>query len=133
MLLCLEHLQNSDTGSMTQRSSPVTGNAAEQLSGSSNCSSPDDNSCDGVKLEEAEAWHLRLAYSTIWPGMVIAVCPYLDRYFLASAGNSVSHEIFICSQPQFTLYTVVWKLLKRDSLFFPSFMCVDFQMITLKG
>lgn len=95
VVLCLEHRQNSDTGSMTQRSSPIGSLAAEQLSGSSLCSSPDDNSCDGVKLEETEAWHLRLAFSTIWPGNVIAVCPYLDRYFLASAGNSVSDKIFM--------------------------------------
>lgn len=90
MVLCLEHTQNSDTGSMTQRSSPISSYAAEQLSCSSICSSPDDNSCDGVKLEETEAWHLRLAFSTIWPGMIIAVCPYLDRYFLASCASSVS-------------------------------------------
>lgn len=95
VVLCLEHIQNSDTGSMTQRSSPIGNYAAEQLSCSSICSSPDDNSCDGVKLEETESWHLRLAYSTIWPGMVIAVCPYLDRYFLASAGNS----FYVCSFP----------------------------------
>lgn len=93
VVLCLEHLQNSDTGSMTQRSSPIGSHAAEQLSCSSICSSPDDNSSDGVKLEETEAWHLRLAYSAVWPGLVTAVCPYLDRYFLASAGNSVSREI----------------------------------------
>lgn len=97
MVLCLEHIQNSDTGSMTQRSSPIGSYAAEQLSCSSICSSPDDNSCDGVKLEETEAWHLRLAFSTIWPGMIIAVCPYLDRYFLASAGNSVSRKFSVCA------------------------------------
>ncbi|KAI3471505.1 hypothetical protein Pfo_028155 [Paulownia fortunei] len=95
LFLCLEHMQNSDSGSVTQRNSPVGGYAAEQLSSSSLCSSPDDNSCDGVKLEETEAWHLRLAYSTIWPGMVVAVCPYLDRYFLASAGNS----FYVCGFP----------------------------------
>lgn len=95
VVLCLEHIQNSDTGSMTQRSSPIGSYAAEQLSCSSICSSPDDNSCDGVKLEETEAWHLRLAFSTIWPGMIIAVCPYLDRYFLASAGNS----FYVCHFP----------------------------------
>ncbi|KAL3534006.1 hypothetical protein ACH5RR_007527 [Cinchona calisaya] len=107
IVLCLEHTQNSDTGSTTfsskafsysQRSSPfheMGGYSAEQLSSSSLCSSPDDNSCDGIKLEESEAWHLRLTYSTIWPGMVLAVCPYLDHYFLASAGNS----FYVCSFP----------------------------------
>ncbi|KAK6149257.1 hypothetical protein DH2020_016782 [Rehmannia glutinosa] len=95
VVLCLEHVQNSDSGSVTQRNSPIGGCAAEQLSSSSLCSSPDDNSCDGIKLEETEAWHLRLAYTTIWPGMVISVCPYLDRYFLASAGNS----FYVCGFP----------------------------------
>ncbi|PIN20426.1 Splicing factor 3b, subunit 3 [Handroanthus impetiginosus] len=95
VVLCLEHVQNSDSGSVTQRNSPIGGSAAEQLSSSSLCSSPDDNSCDGVKLEETEAWHLRSAYSTTWPGMVVAVCPYLDRYFLAAAGNS----FYVCGFP----------------------------------
>ncbi|XP_052176753.1 uncharacterized protein LOC127791056 isoform X2 [Diospyros lotus] len=107
IVLCLEHMQNSDSASMTscskagsasQRTSPfreVVGYAAEQLSSSSLCSSPDDNSCDGIRLEETEAWHLRLAYSTRWPGMVLAICPYLDRYFLASAGNA----FYVCGFP----------------------------------
>ena len=102
IVLCLEHVQNSDSGSITfcskagstsQRTSPfreIVGYATEQLSSSSLCSSPDDTSCDGVKLEETESWQLRLAYSTTWPGMVLAICTYLDRYFLASAGNYVS-------------------------------------------
>ncbi|XP_011047104.1 PREDICTED: splicing factor 3B subunit 3 [Populus euphratica] len=100
IVLCLENLQNSDSGSMTfcskagsssQRTSPfreIVGYAAEQLSSSSLCSSPDDTSCDGVKLEETETWQLRFVSATSLPGMVIAICPYLDRFFLASAGNS---------------------------------------------
>ncbi|KAA8518334.1 hypothetical protein F0562_015783 [Nyssa sinensis] len=107
IVLCLEHRQNSDSGSMTfcskagsssQQNSPfreIVGYAAEQLSSSSLCSSPDDNSCDGIKLEETEAWHLRVAYATVWPGMVLAICPYLDRYFLASAGN----VFYVCGFP----------------------------------
>ncbi|CAK9145938.1 unnamed protein product [Ilex paraguariensis] len=107
IVLCLDHLQVSDSGSIavsskagssSQQTSPfreIIGYSAEQLSGSSICSSPDDNSCDGVKLEETEAWHLRSAYSTIWPGMVLAVCPYLDHYFLASAGNA----FYVCGFP----------------------------------
>ena len=102
IVLCLENLQNSDSGSMTfcskagsssQRTSPfreIVGYAAEQLSSSSLCSSPDDTSCDGVKLEETETWQLRFVSATTLPGMVLAICPYLDRFFLASAGNSVS-------------------------------------------
>lgn len=100
IVLCLENLQNSDSGSMTfcskagsssQRTSPfreIVGYAAEQLSSSSLCSSPDDTSCDGVKLEETETWQLRFVSATTLPGMVLAICPYLDRFFLASAGNS---------------------------------------------
>lgn len=107
IVLCIEQTQNSDAGSMTfssktgsysQRSSPfreIGGSTAELPSSGSLCSSPDDNSCDGVKLEESEAWHLRSVCSSIFSGMVLAVCPYLEHYFLASAGNSVSFKFFI--------------------------------------
>ena len=112
-------MQNSDSGSMTfsskagtssQRASPFTeivGYTAEQLSSSSLCSSPDDASCDGIKLEETEVWQLRLAYSVTWPGMVLAICPYLERYFLASAGNAVSHKHFSLSLVSFSLYSSI--------------------------
>lgn len=101
LVLCLDHVQNSDSGSMTlcsksgslsQRTSPfheIVGYAPEQLSSSSLGSSPDDNSSDGIKLDENDAWQLRLAYTATWQGMVLAICSYLDRYFLASAGNAV--------------------------------------------
>nr|VDC93381.1 unnamed protein product [Brassica oleracea] len=102
LILCLVHTQNSDSGSMTicskdgstsQRTSPFRD---EQLSSSSLCSSPDDNSYDDdIKLDEAEAWHLKLAAATTWPGMVLAICPYLDRFFLASAGNA----FYVCGFP----------------------------------
>nr|XP_011467138.1 PREDICTED: pre-mRNA-splicing factor prp12 [Fragaria vesca subsp. vesca] len=107
IVLCLENMQNSDSGSMTfsskagsssLRASPfheIVGYAAEQLSSSSLCSSPDDTSCDGIKLEETETWQFRLAFSMPWPGMVLAICPYLDRYFLASAGNA----FYLCGFP----------------------------------
>lgn len=121
IVLCLEHAQNSDSGSMTfsskagsssQRASPfreIVGYATEQLSSSSLCSSPDDTSCDGIKLEETEAWQLRLAYSVTWPGMVLAICPYLERYFLASAGNSVS-----CNIPSYFLfYTLLLEIIQH--------------------
>ncbi|KAJ0249432.1 Uncharacterized protein HA466_0149260 [Hirschfeldia incana] len=102
LILCLVHTQNSDSGSMTicskdgsssQRTSPFRD---EQLSSSSLCSSPDDNSDDDdIKLDEAEAWHLKLACATTWPGMVLAICPYLDHFFLASAGNA----FYVCGFP----------------------------------
>ncbi|XP_021281707.1 splicing factor 3B subunit 3 isoform X2 [Herrania umbratica] len=112
IVLCIEHVQNSDSGSMTfssmagsssQRNSPfceIVGHANEQLSSSSICSSPDDTSCDGIKLEETEAWQLRLAYATTWPAMVLAICPYLDHYFLASAGNTFYVCAFLSGNPQ---------------------------------
>ncbi|XP_073151711.1 uncharacterized protein [Henckelia pumila] len=107
VVLCLESLQHSDSGSATLCSKTgsssqqnlsfceIGGCVVEQLASSSHCSSLEDNSCDGIKLEETEAWNLRLAYQAIWPGMVLAVCTYLDRYFLASAGSS----FYICSFP----------------------------------
>lgn len=80
----------------SKRSSPFCDYG--ELSSSSLCSSPDDidnNSCDGngIKLEETEAWNLRLAYATNMRGIVLALCPYLDCYFLASAGSS----FYVCS------------------------------------
>ncbi|KAK7284728.1 hypothetical protein RJT34_19480 [Clitoria ternatea] len=107
LVLCLDHVQNSDSGSMTfcskagsssQKASPfheLVTYAPEQLSSSSLGSSPDDNSSDGIKLDENEVWQLRLAYVAKWQGMVLAICPYLDRYFLASAGNA----FYVCGFP----------------------------------
>lgn len=88
----------SKASSSSQRTSPfrdVTGYAAEQLSSSSMCSSPDENNFDGIKLEETEAWSMKLCYSTKLSGVVLAVCPYLDRFFLASAGCVVSCELLL--------------------------------------
>ncbi|RZC69672.1 hypothetical protein C5167_032809 [Papaver somniferum] len=81
LVLCLEHTLKSVNSSFRE----IVGYATEQLSSSSLCSSPEDNGFEGVKLEETEVWQLVLAYQTIIPGVVLAVCPYLDRYFLASA------------------------------------------------
>ncbi|KAK4762165.1 hypothetical protein SAY87_030049 [Trapa incisa] len=85
---------------LTSRPCEMVDYAAEHHSGSSFCSSPDDASTDGIKIEENGAWQLRLAYSTIWPGMVLAICPYLDRYFLASAGNFFYICSFVNDNPQ---------------------------------
>ncbi|KAL4578245.1 hypothetical protein LXL04_014365 [Taraxacum kok-saghyz] len=93
IVLCLEHKQNSDSGSMTFYSK---GGRSSPFSSSSICSSPDpddNNSCDGIKLEETEAWNLRLAYATSMRGIVLAICSYLDCYFLASAGS----VFYVCS------------------------------------
>lgn len=139
-------MQNSDSASMTfcskagsssQRTSPfreIVGYAAEQLSSSSLCSSPDDNSIEGIKLEETESWHLRLACATIWPGMVLAVCPYLDRYFLASAGDAVSCTVLLCFLLRFSddggAVSMSYHGVSSSCL---SFLSVVFQMIILKG
>ncbi|KNA08275.1 hypothetical protein SOVF_164110 isoform B [Spinacia oleracea] len=100
IMLRLEHLPNSDSGSMTMRLKPsssmqqfspfceAAGYTAERMSNSSRCSSPDDNSCDEVKHEDSEGWQLQLLNSITWPGVVLAICPYLDHYFLASSGNA---------------------------------------------
>lgn len=99
IMLRLEHLHNSDTGSITIHSTAgssmqqaafceATGYAAERMSNSSHCSSPDDNSCDEVKLEDSETWQIQFLNAITWPGVVLAICPYLDHYFLASSGNA---------------------------------------------
>ena len=98
-------LHNSDSGSMTtclkasssmQRFSSfceATGCSAERMS---DCSSnPDDNSCDDIKLDDSEAWQLQFLHALTWPGVVLAICPYLDNYFLASSGNAVSCYPFV--------------------------------------
>ncbi|OMO51866.1 hypothetical protein CCACVL1_29540 [Corchorus capsularis] len=107
IVLRIEQVQNSDSGSITlfstagsssQRNSPFREmfcHATEQLSSSSICSSPDDISYEGIKVEETEVWRLRSTYSNNWPGMVLAICPYLDHYFLVSAGNS----FYVCAFP----------------------------------
>lgn len=104
LVLSLIHVQNSDSGSMTfcskagsssQKTSPfneIVGHVPEQLSSSSLGSSTDDNSSDCTKLDENEMWQFRQVYKTTWHGVVQAICPYLDRYFLASAGNTVSYK-----------------------------------------
>uniref|UniRef100_A0A1D1Y3V3 Splicing factor 3B subunit 3 n=2 Tax=Anthurium amnicola TaxID=1678845 RepID=A0A1D1Y3V3_9ARAE len=65
----------------------IVGYATEQLSSSSLCSSPDDNSYDGVQLDKMESGQLRPIACLSMPGVVLSVCSYLDRYVLASAGS----------------------------------------------
>lgn len=123
IFLYLVNIQNSDSCSMSscakggfsssQRTSPlreIAGCASEQLSTGSLCSSPDDNnSFDGIKLEESEQWQLRLAYFMMFPGMVLAVCPYLDRYLLASAGNAFFVCGFPCDNPLKVRKLAIWR------------------------
>ncbi|KAL5708525.1 hypothetical protein ACHQM5_019314 [Ranunculus cassubicifolius] len=112
LVLSLEHMQSSDSNSLafcskqgsSSHTSPfreIVGYATEQLSSSSLCSSPDDNnSCNGIKLEETESWVFRLTYQITLHGVVLAVCPFLDRYFLASAGNTLYVYGFLNENPQ---------------------------------
>lgn len=51
--------------------------------------SPDETSHNGVRFEEGGGWELTLKGHVSMPGIVLAVCPYLGRYILASAGNTV--------------------------------------------
>ncbi|GAB2295437.1 hypothetical protein Dimus_029604 [Dionaea muscipula] len=112
IVLCVERSQNSESGSGTVWSkagsssqqmlpfSEAIDYAADQMSHGSCCSSPDDASCDGLKVEDGEAWQLRLAYQNTLSGMVLAVCPYLNHYFLASAGNAFYVCGFVNDNPQ---------------------------------
>ena len=70
--------------------SETVGHASERLSSNSLCSSPDDPYSDGAKMEETEPGQLRMVFQQSLSGAVLHVCPYLGRYVLASAGNTVS-------------------------------------------
>ncbi|KAK1267455.1 DNA damage-binding protein 1a [Acorus gramineus] len=96
LVIALEHHTSDNTSLIScskvgsTSASPfreIVGYAAEQLSSSSICSSPDEDSCEGVKFEETGIWHLRQVAAITFSGVVFSVCPYLDRYFLVSAGN----------------------------------------------
>ncbi|KAI9122007.1 hypothetical protein K1719_006696 [Acacia pycnantha] len=100
LVLYLEHgmMKCSKAGSLSQRTSPfqeIVGYVPDQLSSSSLGSSSDDNRYNGIKLDGDDAWRLQLAYAAKWQGMVLAICPYLDRYFLVSAGNA----FYVCGFP----------------------------------
>ncbi|XP_072950937.1 uncharacterized protein [Typha angustifolia] len=92
----------SNLSSASQIGSPfreIVGYATEQLSNSSLCSSPDDIFCDRIQLEEMGAGHLRPLFQTTLSGAVVSVCPYLDRYILASAGNMLNVFGFVNENP----------------------------------
>lgn len=81
---------SSSMNSASQTASPfreTVGYATDKLSSSSLCSSPEDNNYEGIKLEEMETGQLRFISQSTLSGAVLAVCPYLDRFVLASAGN----------------------------------------------
>ncbi|WOL15227.1 hypothetical protein Cni_G24008 [Canna indica] len=68
----------------------IVGCAAEQLSLGSHSGSQDDSCCDGIHLDEVGAGQLRLISQSLASGAVLSVCPYLDQYVLASAGNTLN-------------------------------------------
>ncbi|KAG9450446.1 hypothetical protein H6P81_010411 [Aristolochia fimbriata] len=110
LVFSLERMQSSDSSSLVFGPKPsscqspfreIVGYATEQLSSSSLCSSPDDNSSsDGVKLADIDAWELRLLHDIHLPGVVLSVAPYLDHYVLASAGNILYVYGFVNEIPQ---------------------------------
>ncbi|RLN36473.1 splicing factor 3B subunit 3 isoform X1 [Panicum miliaceum] len=66
----------------------IMGYTTEEFSSNSLCSSPDEFCCNQIQAEQM-AGHLRsLSHATL-SGAVLAVYPYLDRYVLAAAGNTI--------------------------------------------
>lgn len=65
----------------------IVGYTTEEFSSNSLCSSPDEFCCNQIQAEMAG--QLRSLTHAILNGAVLAVCPYLDRYVLAAAGNTV--------------------------------------------
>ncbi|RZS09485.1 hypothetical protein BHM03_00040566 [Ensete ventricosum] len=102
----LIYCSNMDISS--QAGSPfgeIVGYAAEQLSSSSHCSSQGDPCSDGIHLDEIGAGQLRLVSQATSSGAVLAVCPYLDQYVLASAGNTNPQRLrkFAVGRTRFTI------------------------------
>jgi splicing factor 3B subunit 3 len=66
----------------------IVGYTTEEFSSNSMCSSPDEFSCNQIQAEQMTG-QLRSLTQYILNGAVLALCPYLDRYVLAAAGNMV--------------------------------------------
>lgn len=111
IVLSLDNVQNSPESNslISNFSSPsrissslpeeAVGHATERLSCASVGSSPEDASNDSIKIEEMEAAHLRVIYQNQLPGAVLAICSFLDRYLLASAGNILNVFCFVTDNP----------------------------------
>lgn len=99
----------------------IVGYSAEQLSSSSHCSSQGDPCSDGIHLDEIGAGQLRLVSQATSSGAVLAVCPYLDQYVLASAGNTVSYHSSKLSLLALKLFCHLASPLISHSLSFVSF------------
>ncbi|XLR01136.1 hypothetical protein S83_067334, partial [Arachis hypogaea] len=77
------------------------------LSGSSLGSSPNDNSSDGIKLDENEVWQFRFAYGNTWQGMFY-VCDFPND-------NSQRVRKFAQGMTRFLLLIAFLWMLKRLS------------------
>ncbi|TKW31048.1 hypothetical protein SEVIR_2G079300v4 [Setaria viridis] len=66
----------------------IIGYTTEEFSSNSLCSSPDEFCCNQIQAEQM-AGHLRSLTHASLSGAVLAVYPYLDRYVLAAAGNTI--------------------------------------------
>ncbi|KAL6845690.1 hypothetical protein ACP4OV_024513 [Aristida adscensionis] len=76
---------SSNTGSPFHE---IVGYTTEEFSSNSMCSSPDEFCCNQIQVEQMTG-HLRSLTHTTLNGAVLAVYPYLDRYVLAAAGNTI--------------------------------------------
>ncbi|KAM0907248.1 hypothetical protein ACQ4PT_016249 [Festuca glaucescens] len=85
---------SSHTGSFPE----IVGYATEELSSNSMCSSPDDVCYNQIQLEQMTG-HLRSLTHVTFAGAVLAVYPYLDRYVLAAAGNTLCVFGFVNENP----------------------------------
>ncbi|XP_037477209.1 splicing factor 3B subunit 3-like isoform X2 [Triticum dicoccoides] len=85
---------SSHTGSFPE----IVGYANEDFSSNSMCSSPDDICYNQIQFEQI-AGHLRSLTHVTFTGAVLAVYPYLDRYVLAAAGNTLSVFGFVNENP----------------------------------
>ncbi|XP_044965857.1 DNA damage-binding protein 1 isoform X2 [Hordeum vulgare subsp. vulgare] len=85
---------SSHTGSFPE----IVGYANEEFSSNSMCSSPDDICYNQIQFEQI-AGNLRSLTHVTFTGAVLAVYPYLDRYVLAAAGNTLSVFGFVNENP----------------------------------
>jgi splicing factor 3B subunit 3 len=85
LVLCLDNVQNSADDSKTFCSKAG--------------SSSKETSPDGIKLNKNEMWQFRMVCKTTLEGTPLAICPYLDHYFLVSAGTAVSCNLFFLFFP----------------------------------
>ncbi|KAG0472427.1 hypothetical protein HPP92_016973 [Vanilla planifolia] len=68
---------------------------------SSSCigNSPDRASDDGIKIAENDSWKFKIVYQNQLSGAVLAICAYLNRYIIASAGNTLNVFCFVTDNP----------------------------------